>query len=102
MSTKATHWSAYDKPEDWSDDPAPTPAKAVEQFIADRTDDGAWDLRDEIPHGRVDVTVRGYIETNEPLADGEQFDGYELGQTYFAATGEKLTVRVSLAFDVIV
>ncbi len=98
---KATHWSAYEKPEDWSDNPAPTPREAVEQFIADRTDDGAWDLRNEIPHGRADVVVRGYIETNAPLPESEQFDGYEAGKSYFAATGETVTVRVTLAFEVV-
>ena len=96
----ATHWSAYEKSEDWSDDPAPTPQEAVGQLIDDKDSDDGWHLRDEIPCGRADVIVRGYIETNAPLPEGEQFDGYEPGQNYFAATGETLTVRVTLAFEV--
>lgn len=97
----ATHWSAYEKPENWSDNPAPTPQEAVEQIIADRDDDTWGEVAHELCHiGSADVTVRGYVETSAPLPDGEQFDGYEPGRPYFAPTGEKLIVRVSLAFEV--
>ena len=35
----ATHWSAYEKSEDWSDDPAPTPQEAVGQLADEIADD---------------------------------------------------------------
>jgi len=90
---KATHWTHSDDPEQWLDDPDKTPEAAAERFLI-CDDDGAWDLRHELIHdGRCTITVHGYIETNATLNEEERFDGYEPGQSYFAPTGETVTVE---------
>jgi hypothetical protein len=98
---KATHWSAY-KPGDWSDNPLASRLAAVEQLLHDQDNDDAWEIGDAL--GRLDpqtITVRGYVETREPLPEGEQFDGYEPGQPYFVPTGETAKVRVSVAMEIL-
>lgn len=91
---KATHWSHSDDPEQWMDDPCPKPEDAAELFLIE-DEDGGWEARHElIQEGTCRITVFGYRETNDPLPEDSQFDGYEPGCTYFAPTGEELVVEV--------
>lgn len=97
----ATHWI----PEgidfaDFGDDPKPSPEAAATEFIQnddlETEDEDQWHARHElIREGTTEVTVLGCVETNEPLAEDDQFDGYEPGCTYWKHTGEKARVRYS-------
>lgn len=98
---KATHWTTSDDPEAWMDNPQQTPELAVEQWLADSEDDAAGDLMYELKRGPQTVEVYGYIETDAPLDEEDQFDGYEAGQMYFAPTCETVRVEVSLAYRVV-
>ena len=97
----STHWSHSDDPEQWLDNPEPTPEEAARQVIEHEDCDIADDLRDDLLRGGspIQITVHGYRETSAPLHDGEQFDGYEPGCTYFAPTGEMRTVRISIVYE---
>lgn len=101
MSTKATHWSSYSDPEYWPDNPVATPRAAVEQMLANRDGDEGDELMHELRNGDQEVTLFGFIETDEIIPMGSWFDGYTTGDTYFKPTGEKVYVRVSLSFEVI-
>jgi hypothetical protein len=99
---KATHWSAYNSPDEWGDNPQESPEKAVADLLADRDNEDSSDIMYDVAGDwRPVVKVRGYIETREPLPEAFQFDGYEEGQPYFWPTGETLEVRVRLSFDVL-
>jgi hypothetical protein len=97
---KATHWTATQDPEQWSDDPCRDPLVAAERAMTDQDDDDAWDRRHAlILYKRAFVTVYGFIETNEPLSGDAQFDGYEPGADYVKPTGETLMVVVTLNYS---
>jgi len=97
----ATRWSVADDPEEWYDNPASTPEKAVEEYLSnggDDTSDTAHDIGFGIPKF---FTVHEYFETSAPLLEDDQFDDYEPGQTYWMPSGTTVEVRVSLAFDIV-
>ncbi|MBA3622989.1 MAG: hypothetical protein H0W48_00665 [Methylibium sp.] len=88
-----------DDPEGWNDTPAETPEQAVEQYLEAR-DDRASDMAYDIVSGNPqDFEVFGYYETDTPLHEDDQFDGYEMGQKYFTHGGDIVVVRVSLLFE---
>lgn len=96
---KATHWSAFRNAEEWKDNPHAAAEEAAEEFFL--SEEG-WDSRDELEKSRsCVVTVHGFVETSEPLAEAEIFDGYEEGQSYFRLTGEALRVEISRTTRVI-
>ncbi len=97
---KATHWSHSDDPEQWLDDPDKRPEDAAERFLVE-DDDGAREHRQElIDDGKCEITLYGYCETSEILAEDRWFDGYEPGCTYFAPTGETVVVEVKRTMSV--
>jgi hypothetical protein len=97
---KATHWTHSDDPEQWMDDPCKSPEDAAELFFVEDYD-GALDHRNMLVNdGKTEITVYGYIETDALLHEDRQFDGYKPGQSYFAPTGEELTVEVRRTFKV--
>ena len=99
---KSTHWSAQDDPEKWDDDPSDSPQAAAEHCITWDDEDDGWHARDDLRRdGETIVTVHGYIETNAPLPEDEQFDGYVPGCMYYARTGEQVKVKVSLAYGIL-
>jgi hypothetical protein len=100
-----THWKPTVIPfEDLGDDPLTDPLKAAAVLLeADRTDnDDAWEAWNDLErNGYTDVELSGFLTTTELITDeAEQFDGYEPGCEWFKATGEKMTVRVSLNSEV--
>ena len=99
---KSTHWSHSDDPEQWMDNPEKTPEEAARQLIEHDDSDLASDIRDDLMRGGspIEITVYGYVETNEALDPEQAFDGYEPGCTYFTPTDEEITVVAEVAYRV--
>jgi len=99
---KSTHWSYSDDPEQWMDNPEKTPEDAARQLIENEDADLACDLRDDLLRGGspIEITVYGYVETNEILDPELAFDGYEPGCTYFTPTDEEITIVAEVGYRV--
>jgi hypothetical protein len=94
ITMKSTHWSHSDDPEKWTDNPEKTPEEAARQLIENEDSDLACDIRDDLLRvgPPIEITVYGYVETNEVLDPEVAFDGYKPGCTYFTPTDEEITI----------
>ncbi len=100
--TTSTHWTALKDPENWDDNPAEAPGKAVRDYLkADRGNEDIWKSWYSLEkYGETTVELRGFIETNELIEDeNAQFEGYEPGCSWFKFTGETKEFRVSLKIE---
>lgn len=100
------HWMADCLPPDeWSDNPSPTPEVAAQRFleIGGHDNDDCWEAWDEMERGGMTtIKVRRWDETTEIITDpDQQFDGYEPGQPWFKKTDEVVEVLVSLEFQIL-
>ncbi len=97
----STHWMPADfAPDEWPDNPQTDHASAVNLLLDDKDDPGwhAWNaLQCE---GLLVVTLNGFIETSEEPPEDHGMDGYEPGQPWFKATGERKFVRVTTKMEV--
>ena len=96
------HWMADClNPDDWTDDPAPTPEIAAQQFLEIGNDnDYCWEAWNDMERGGMaTIKVRRWDETTE--TPDEPFDGYEPGASWFKKADEVVEVLVSLEFQIL-
>lgn len=99
------HWIADClTPDEWTDNPSPSPKVAAARFLEIGTDnDDCWEAWNDLEKGgTTTIAVRRWDETTEVITDpDQQFDGYEPGQPWFKKTDEVIKVMVSLEFQLL-
>lgn len=91
----ATHLTAEPDPENWHENPAPTPEKAVEQFWA-----ADYTRVSECLNPKT-ITLYGCTLTSEPAPRNERWEYYIDGDEWCKFTGETITLRGSLKVEVV-